>query len=201
MAYLSFFPIGGAMRANLMVYRDMDDPWLPAFRKAPEQAMCAIMPRLKRMMGDFRVSGQVKVRPADLCVNENYLQPGVVLAGDAFSTSCPAAGTGTTKVFNDIQLLCNTHIPRWLASAGMDADKIAAFYGDPEKIACEEACLAKAYHLRSLSLDNALSWRAQRWARFALRLTDGITRAVRKQVSTGAAKRPAHGYPKQGRIA
>ena len=32
MAYLSIFPIDGAMRANLMVYRDMTDPWLPAFK-------------------------------------------------------------------------------------------------------------------------------------------------------------------------
>jgi len=201
MAYLTLFPIGSAMRANLMVYREMDDPWLPAFRKAPEAAMCEIMPRLKRLMGEFRVSGQIRVRPADLSVNDNYLQPGIVLAGDAFSTSCPAAGTGATKVFNDIQLLCNVHIPRWLASERMDADKIASFYNDPEKVACEEACLAKAYHLRSLSLDNALSWRAQRWARFAVRLSDGVSRAVRKQISTGARKHPAPGYPKQGRIA
>jgi len=201
LAYLSIFPIGNAMRANLMVYRDMDDPWLPAFRKAPEQAMCEIMPRLKRLMGEFRVSGQVRIRPADLCVNDNLLQPGVVLAGDAFSTSCPAAGTGTTKVFNDVQLLCNTHIPRWLASEGMGADKIAAFYNDPEKIACEEACLAKAYHLRSLSIDDGLAWRAKRWARFAVRLSDGISRAVRKQISKGAPPRPPAGYPNQGRIA
>jgi 2-polyprenyl-6-methoxyphenol hydroxylase-like FAD-dependent oxidoreductase len=189
------------MRANLMVYRDMDDPWLPAFRKAPEQAMCAIMPRLQRLMGEFKVSGQIKVRPADLCINENYLQPGIVLAGDAFSTSCPAAGTGTTKVFNDIQLLCNIHIPRWLASEGMDADKIAAFYDDPDKLACEAECLAKAYHLRSLSLDEGLSWRAQRWARFAVRLTDGVSRAIRKRFSAGAGNPPATGYPNQGRVA
>ena len=201
MAYLSLFPIGSGMRANLMVYRDMDDPWLPAFRRAPEQMMCEMMPRLKRLMGDFRVSGQVGVRPADLCVNDNYLQPGIVLAGDAFSTSCPAAGTGTTKVFNDIQLLCNTYIPRWLASEGMDTDKIAAFYGDPEKIACEQACLTKAHHLRSLSLDNGLAWQAQRWARFAARLSDGILRAIRKRFSAGGVSRLPSGYPKQGRVA
>jgi 2-polyprenyl-6-methoxyphenol hydroxylase-like FAD-dependent oxidoreductase len=187
MAYLTLFPIGSAMRANLMVYRDMTDPWLLAFKEAPEQAMRAMMPRLERMMGEFRVSRPVKVRPADLTVNDDYLQPGIVLAGDAFSTSCPAAGTGTTKVFNDIQLLCNTHIPRWLASEGMDADKIADFYKDPEKVACEEACLVKAYHLRSLSIDNGLTWRAQRLARFALRLTDGISRSIRKRPSARAA--------------
>jgi 2-polyprenyl-6-methoxyphenol hydroxylase-like FAD-dependent oxidoreductase len=201
MAYLSLFPIGGAMRANLMVYRDMEDPWLPAFRKAPEVAMCELMPRLERLMGIFRVSGLIRIRPADLSINENYLQPGIVLAGDAFSTSCPAAGTGTTKVFNDVQLLCNTFIPRWLASEGMDTDKLAAFYDDPEKVACEAECLAKAYHLRSLSIDAALSWRARRWARLAVRLSDGILRSVRRQFSRpGAGGTPA-GYPKQGRIA
>src|SRR5439155_962993 len=40
MAYLSIFPIGNKMRGNLMVYRDMDDPWLSAFKAAPEQTMC-----------------------------------------------------------------------------------------------------------------------------------------------------------------
>jgi 2-polyprenyl-6-methoxyphenol hydroxylase-like FAD-dependent oxidoreductase len=201
MAYLSIFPIGNKMRGNLMVYRDMDDPWLSAFKADPEQTMCESMPRLRHMLGEFKVNRPVKVRPADLYVNDNYLQPGVVLAGDAFSTSCPAAGTGSTKVFNDIQLLSNTHIPRWLASEGMGAAKIAAFYEDPEKIACEAACLHKAYHLRSLSTDNALAWRTQRWARFALRLSDGISRAIRKQISKEAPPRPPSGYPNQGRIA
>ena len=133
MAYMTIFPIGGAMRVNLMVYRDMTDPWLPAFRKAPEAAMLALMPRLKRMMGDFKVSSQIKIRPADLCTTSGYLQPGIVLAGDAFSTSCPAAGTGTTKVFTDVGRLCNVYIPQWLTTDGMDARKIAQFYDDPEK--------------------------------------------------------------------
>ncbi len=121
MAYLSMFPIGGKMRANLMVYRDMTDPWLPQFQQAPEQTMRAMMPGLQRMMGEFKVSGPVKIRPADLCVTDGYLQPGIVLVGDAFSTSCPAAGTGTTKVFTDVERLCNVYIPQWLATDGMDA--------------------------------------------------------------------------------
>ena len=199
MAYLTLFPIGGAMRANLMVYREADDPWLQEFRKSPERSMREMMPRLERLLGEFRVRGPVKFRPVDLCVNDNYLQPGVVLAGDAFSTSCPAAGTGSTKVLNDVQLLCNTYIPQWLASEGMDTDKIAAFYRDPEKVACEQDCLAKAHHLRSLSIDNGLSWRAQRWARFAVRLSDGISRWVRSRLSGRQVSTLL--YPKQGRIA
>jgi 2-polyprenyl-6-methoxyphenol hydroxylase-like FAD-dependent oxidoreductase len=206
MAYLSIFPVGAAMRANLMVYRDMTDPWLHRFRQAPEQTMRALMPGLADMMGEFKVSGPVKIRPADLCVTEGYLQPGIVLVGDAFSTSCPAAGTGTTKVFTDVERLCNVYIPQWLASDGMDSQKIAEFYNDPEKMACEARCLAKAYHLRSLSTDNGLSWRAQRWARFVIRLSQGTWRSVRKRLSIGSrpqtlpAKQPAdprHGRPAQ----
>ena len=205
MAYLSIFPIGGAMRANLMVYREMTDPWLSRFRQAPEETMRALMPGLQRMMGEFKVGGPIKIRPADLYVAEGHLQPGIVLVGDAFSTSCPAAGTGTTKVFTDVERLCNVHIPNWLATDGMDAQKIAEFYDDPAKTACEARCLAKAYHLRSLSIDNGLSWRAQRWARFIVRLSQGAWLSIRKRLSARsiprklAAERPAH--PGHGRLA
>ena len=101
MAYLSIFPIDGKMRANLMVYREMTDPWLQLFKQAPKETMRALMPGLARMMGDFKVNGPVRIRPADLVVSDGFVQPGIVLVGAAFSTSCPAAGTGTTKVFTE----------------------------------------------------------------------------------------------------
>jgi len=204
MAYLSIFPVNGAMRANLMVYRDMTDPWLPGFRQAPEQAMRALMPGLPGMMGEFKVIGPIKIRPADLCVTEGHTQPGIVLVGDAFSTSCPAAGTGTTKVFTDVERLCNVYIPQWLATDGMDAEKITAFYHDPVKTACDARCLAKAYHLRSLSIDNSLSWRAQRWARFIVRLSQGVLRPIRGRLAVGSIPRnlAAKGaHPGHGRFA
>jgi hypothetical protein len=166
--------------------------------------MRALMPGLQRMMGEFKVSGPIKVRPADLCVTEGYLQPGIVLVGDAFSTSCPAAGTGGTKVFTDVERLCNVYIPQWLATDGMNAEKIAAFYNDSEKTACDARCLAKAYQLRSLSIDTGLSWRARRWACFIVRLSQGTWRSIRKRLSVRsiprnlAANQPA--YPGHGRL-
>jgi 2-polyprenyl-6-methoxyphenol hydroxylase-like FAD-dependent oxidoreductase len=205
MAYLSLFPIGEKMRANLMVYRDMTDAWLQQFRRAPEATLCAMMPGLARMTGGFTVSGAIKIRPADLFVSEGHRQAGVVLVGDAFSTSCPAAGTGTTKVFTDVGRLCNVHIPKWLSTEGMDADKIAQFYDDPEKTACEARCLAKAYHLRSLSTDRSMAWLAQRWARFLVRSALGTGYAIRKRLPAGApaahhTTAPA-GQPQQGTLA
>lgn len=199
MAYFTLFPIGEAMHVNLMVYRAMDDPWLRQMRHAPEAALHALMPRLRRITGEIAVTGPVKIRPADLYVTHGHRQPGVVLVGDAFATSCPAAGTGTDKVFTDVERLCNVHIPDWLATPGMGADKIAAFYDDTVKTACDAWSTAKAHHLRSLSTDTALRWRAGRWARFLVRLTQGQLARLRtpRAVVAGAAGEP----PQQGRVA
>jgi len=89
----------------------------------------------------------------------------------------------------------------------MGADKIAGFYRDPEKMECEARSLAKAYHLRSLSIDNGLSWRARRWARFVGRLSQSIWWAVQRQypaeteaiLQDSTAKQSAH--PRHGRLA
>jgi 2-polyprenyl-6-methoxyphenol hydroxylase-like FAD-dependent oxidoreductase len=183
MAYLTLFPIAGAMRANLAIYRKMDDPWLREFRQAPEAAMLTMMPALSWMAGEFKVVGPIKIRPADLYVTEGHRQAGIVLIGDAFATSCPAAGTGTDKVFTDVERLCNVHIPNWLARDGMGVEKIEQFYDDPVKTACDAWSTDKAYQTRSLAMDNGLKWRAKRWARFLLRLGQGTVRRMRKATS------------------
>jgi 2-polyprenyl-6-methoxyphenol hydroxylase-like FAD-dependent oxidoreductase len=199
MAYLTLFPIGNAMRANLMVYRPMDDLWFREFRKAPEATMRAMMPGLDRMAGDFKVVGPIKIRPADLYVTERHRQAGVVLVGDAFATSCPAAGTGTDKVFTDVERLCNVHIPNWLATDGMNRAKIDMFYDDPVKTACDAWSTAKAWHLRSLSTDNGLVWRARRWARFIVRLIQGLTRSANKSGTQSASTQ--HAGSREGKLA
>ena len=183
MAYLTLFPIGSTTRANLFVYRDMSDPWLRSLREAPQQSLCMALPGLRTLTGDFEVTDFVKIRPVDLYVTEGYRQPGVVLVGDAFATSCPAAGTGANKVFTDVECLCDVHIPRWLATDGMGEEKIAAFYDDEVKQACDAHSQAKAYYLRSLSTDAGLSWQARRWVRFLGQLGVGTLRQMRERPS------------------
>jgi 2-polyprenyl-6-methoxyphenol hydroxylase-like FAD-dependent oxidoreductase len=177
MAYLTLFPIGGTMRANLFVYRDMHDPWLREMRHGGQDALFALMPGLRKLTGDVELI-DVKIRPVDLYVSTGYRQGGLVLVGDAFATSCPAAGTGCNKVFTDVERLCSVHIPRWLASDGMDAQKIAAFYDDEVKQACDAASEAKAYFLRALSTSAGLAWSARRWSRFIGQLGVGALRRV-----------------------
>jgi 2-polyprenyl-6-methoxyphenol hydroxylase-like FAD-dependent oxidoreductase len=183
MAYLTLFPIGATMRANLFVYRDMHDLWFRRLREAPQEVLFALMPGLKKLTGNFEVIDQIKIRPVDLYVTGGYRQPGIVLVGDAFATSCPAAGTGANKVLTDVERLCNIHVPRWLATDGMDEEKIAAYYDDPVKNACDAASAAKAFYLRSLSIDAGLPWQARRWGKFLGQLGIGALRQSRARLA------------------
>jgi 2-polyprenyl-6-methoxyphenol hydroxylase-like FAD-dependent oxidoreductase len=176
MAYITLFPIGAAMRANFMVYRDMNDPWLREMRHRPTETLFALMPALRKITGEAEVVGPVKIRPADLYVTRGHVQPGVVLVGDAFATSCPAAGTGTGKVFTDVERLCNVHIPRWLASDGMGADKNA----------CDRQSFDKAFSLRSVTIDDSVAWRARRWMRFVGRYAIGTARRMAASIDAPA---------------
>ena len=181
MAYLTLFPVGHAMRANYFVYRELRDPWLQAMRTAPAATLLADLPRLVKITGDFTVSSDVEVRPVDLYTVTGYLQPGVVLAGDAFATSCPAAGTGISKVLTDVERLCNLYIPKWLATPGMGEDKIAEYYADPMKQRCDAASLARAYFLRSLSTEPGAVWGLRRLSRFAGHYGIGTLRWMRER--------------------
>ncbi len=178
-AYLTLFPVPGAMRANFMVYREMTDPWLATMRKAPKQALLEAIPGLEQAIGLFEVSGPVWIRPADLYRTKGVEVPGVVLAGDAFATSCPAAGTGTGKVFTDVERLCNRYIPHWLATEGMEAGKIAAFYADPDKVAYDAHSLNLAFSLKAASIDPGFKWALVRWGKFLLRAGIGTARRLR----------------------
>ena len=176
------------MRVNLFVYRDLHDPWLKQFREAPQETLFALWPGLHRLIGNFKAPGPVHIRPVDLYVTKGYRQDGVVLVGDAYATSCPAAGTGARKVLVDVERLCNVHIPRWLATPGMGESKIAAYYDDPVKLACDALSARKAFTLRSYSIDPALKWAALRFAAKVRARTGrkGLRRRSERAVCTGS---------------
>ena len=88
-------------------------------------------------------------------------------------------------MFTDVAQLCNVHIPAWLATEGMDADKIASFYDDPVKQACDAWSMAKAVSFRKVTIENGLYWRAQRWARFLAWFGEGCLAADAKRDQRG----------------
>jgi len=159
--YLSLFPTGSSMRANLFTFRDHRDPWIRELRQAPKETLLATLPGLVPWLSDFTVPGQVQNWMMDLYTVDNARRDGVVLIGDAFQTSCPAAGTGVSRLLRDVERLRH-YVPQWLASPAMPAAKIAQFYDDPLKQASDRRATNLAYYRRSLTTDTGLRWRAHR---------------------------------------
>lgn len=160
--YLSLFPVGDGTRVNLFTFHDHRDPWVKALRADPEETLAKTLPGLTRVLGDYEVVGRVESWITDLTVAQNCRQPGVVLIGDAYQTSCPAAGTGVARLLTDVERLCLVHVPQWLATPGMGAEKVAAFYDDPLKQASDASALAQANYRRNLTVATGPSWRARR---------------------------------------
>lgn len=160
-AFLSLFPIEHAMRANYFTYWKPGEPEVDRFQKDPTAELLRTFPHLTRFTGSFRVIGRIEMGPADLYRAEGYLQPGLVLIGDAFQSVCPTTGTGVSKVLTDVQVLCSC-IPDWLRSAGMGTDKLVGFYQHPRKVACDRSSLDSALYSRTFFLDPSVRWTAQR---------------------------------------
>lgn len=167
LAYFTIFKSGDVFRVNTFGYWDKTDPIMQGFVKAPEETLAKLMPNLEGMIGKFKVISHVRVRPVDLYQNHpSKTCDGVVFIGDAYATSCPGAGTGTTKAMNDVNILCEKYIPEWLKADKIDAKMIDAFYQDEDKKAGDASSLNAAYFLRSISIDKSLIWGARRWMRF-----------------------------------
>lgn len=167
--YLNLFPAAEVTRANLFVFREHRDPWVKALRDNPRQTLIETLPGLVKAFGDFEVIDRVESWLTDITVAENCVRDGAVLIGDAYQTSCPAAGTGVSRLLTDVERLCTVHVPQWLASPGMAAAKIATFYADPVKQAMDEHGLQLAHFRRSLTIDTDLRWRARRQIHFSRR--------------------------------
>lgn len=164
LAFASLFPLDGLMRVNLFSYRDPAGAWTRGFRELPLTRLFEVMPRLERKLGPVEVVGPVEVRPTELYRSEGVVQPGVVLIGDAFQVSCPATGRGVTRILTDVRQLARRHIPAWLATPGMSADKIAAFYDDPVKRTADALAEAQGERRRSMATQTSAYWRARRLA-------------------------------------
>jgi 2-polyprenyl-6-methoxyphenol hydroxylase-like FAD-dependent oxidoreductase len=185
MAYLTVFPVQGGMRANLFVYWSMEDTHLRKFRHQPKEALLELIPTLAQFTGPFTIDGQVSIRPIDLVRMNEPQRSGIVLVGDAYSTSCPAAGTGANKVLTDVQRLCSTYVPTWLGKETIEAADVADFYADPVKAQCESDSLQKALWLHRVSTGTSMGLRSWRGARFVAQSALGRMRGLKHADAVG----------------
>lgn len=173
LAYFTAFKSSNSFRVNTFGYWDKDDVFMQAIKQSPEQALASIMPSLEKLIGKFKVKGRVHIRPVDLYQNHPEMCDGIVFVGDAYSTSCPGAGTGTSKAITDVEILCSRYIPKWLSENKISAQALAEFYQDEEKLKSDASSLNEAYFLKSLSLEKSLIWGARRWMRYFYHLGKG----------------------------
>lgn len=162
MDYLAAFTMGDATRVNLFTYRNYRDAWTKAFIDDPSRGLNQVMPGLAKVIGPYRTIGPVAARPIDLYVAKAHIRPGVVLIGDAFQVACPATGMGMVRLLTDVERLCTVHLPEWLRTPGMAAAKIASYYSDPVKRACDAKALHDAEYRRAVSTETSLGWHVHR---------------------------------------
>ncbi|TPK73742.1 FAD-dependent monooxygenase [Mesorhizobium sp. B2-3-14] len=160
--FLTVFRIGNRMRANLFVYRTVADPWTQAFRASPQQMLLQLMPEIALHCGDFAVNSPVELRQVSLTTTSGHRRDGVIFIGDAFSTTCPAQGDGIHRALTDVDRLCSTYIPLWLATPGMGSGKVSAFYDDPIKIAADEKAMRSSLYAKAIATEIGLAWRIRR---------------------------------------
>jgi 2-polyprenyl-6-methoxyphenol hydroxylase-like FAD-dependent oxidoreductase len=183
--YLAAFTLCGRTRVNLFTYRGYKEPWTKNFIADADQGLRQVLPGLESVIGPYRAYRPVEARPIDLYVSDNVNVDGVVAIGDAFQASCPATGMGMVRLLTDIEQLCRLHLPRWLLSPGMAAEKIAKFYRDPIKQACDAKALHDSEYRRKVSTETGLRWTVHRARVQAM-----------EQVSGWRHRPPAVGHPR-----
>ena len=151
--YLTLFNIPGAMRANLFTYWKPSDERVRSFSNDPKKVLLDHLPGLGSVLGDFEVDSTVERFAVDLYHVEQQVSPGVVFAGDAYQSVCPATGTGLSKILTDVDVLAELIVNDWLKTPGMSEEKIRSYYEDERKVEQDRNSLELAIRRRKVAID------------------------------------------------
>ena len=162
--FLTLFPTPVGVRANLFAYHDPQSEWSREMRLNTATALERTFSRLRKLVGNFTISGRVNASAIDLWTSDVTPQAGVVLIGDSFQSVDPVTGTGLSKVLNDVHVL-GQMVPDWFGTPGMSAEKIAAFYSNAVKRSSDAHSLQSALYSKQASIDQGLRFRLVRLRR------------------------------------
>ena len=200
MAYLSLFPVGERMRANLMVYGN-DRSVAPAIppgagsRPARHDAgTCAAS------SGGFRVTGQIRVRPADLCVTEGYLQAGRGAGGRRLLHLLPRSRDRHQQGLHRRRKAVQRLRPGLALDRGGWAWKsLRSSMTIPRRWRARPGAGRRLTICARYRPTAALDWLAQRWARFLVRFAQGVRYAMAQRFVAETNSRPMTEPTKQPR--
>ena len=166
--FITIFPIGSRMRANIFTYAKLDDSWVAAFADNTNQITSDFFPNLTCITGAWKVCSKVQTKPIHLYTTTNASIDGVVLVGDAFQSVCPSTGTGVSKVLMDAYLATKSYVPVWMRQKTIGASDIRNFYSDQRKKQIDERSLRLAANRRDIITGNSI-WAHIRRARQSAR--------------------------------
>jgi len=162
--FVSLFRMAGdpsdALRANLFLYDPIKSERVLRFRRDPLAALLTVMPGLAARLHGATVSGEVELRATDLYTVDSPSLDGVVLIGDARRTSCPASGTGISRIIGDVRALADRYVPDWLETQS----EVSHFYADAVIRRLDADLHRRSMNGRSLAVDTAPVWRLRRLA-------------------------------------
>jgi 2-polyprenyl-6-methoxyphenol hydroxylase-like FAD-dependent oxidoreductase len=160
--YLTLFPTGNTMRANLFAFPAINDPWVRKFIQNPTEGVQKCFPGLQRVIGNMEITSKVENALIHLYRTEAEPPPGVAVIGDAGENVCPSTGMGLTKIFTDVDVLSSECVRSWFSTAGMGVEKLASFFNHPDKCAVDKRALQNAFYRRQASIGLSLRWRIHR---------------------------------------
>ena len=159
--YISFFPMGQVLRANLFAFPSAGSLWMQRLLRDPDRELPRLLPKLSHAIGDYRLIGKMESSLVNLYRTEGDPPDGVVLIGDAGQNSCPSTGTGLNKIFTDVEILSEL-VPRWFETTGMNKGKLHSFFADPRKVAADTAAIRAAYYRKHACSERSLKWKVHR---------------------------------------
>jgi 2-polyprenyl-6-methoxyphenol hydroxylase-like FAD-dependent oxidoreductase len=147
--YLTLFPVGSRVRANLFTQWKPRSPEFKRMSASPDEVLARNFPRLEENIGPFRMAGRLQFFSTQFYRLVRPQVAGVVVVGDEYQSVCPATGTGLSKVLNDSALLVDNFVPAWLSTPGMSASKTREFYANPAKRAVDDDALDRWRYYRN----------------------------------------------------
>ena len=161
-AYVNIFAFEDRTQVDLFTHKVPSDPWIHAFRRDPLPALHAVMPGLKKYMGNGSVLSPVRMAATHLWDNSAPNLAGVVLLGDAQLASCPVLGLGVTRILTGIRQLAQQHWPNWQGRAPLTRAQIEDYYSDPIIQHLAENSIYASKFVHSLSTRTGAYWRLRR---------------------------------------
>jgi 2-polyprenyl-6-methoxyphenol hydroxylase-like FAD-dependent oxidoreductase len=156
--FASLFHLDGVMRVNLFLYDSPKSERVQQLRRDPLKGLLKLMPGLRGKLVGARLTGDVEMRVTDLYAVDASALEGVVPIGDARRTSCPASGTGVSRILNDVQMLADRFVPDWRAG------KAAIFAADESARALDDKWHRQSIDGRERAVNTSARWRLRRAA-------------------------------------